>query len=732
MTTVTKHVVCTICDIGCQLRAVADDGKVTKILPHEHPLLAKNICYKGTAAPQIHNHADRLRTPLKRAGRRGENRWEPISYAQAMDEIAERLQTIVDTRGPEALAVSTSNWNTAVENGMGRRFMNLLGTPNWISGVAMCAGNTAAVNKLTYGWFPIGDFPNTDCIVLFGHNPRKHSWTPIYNAINAARERGAQVIVLDPRVSDQAAVADLHLPLRAGTDAAMCLGWLNVIITERLYDEAFVRDWTIGFDELAARVAEYPLERVAQICDVDAELIRKAARIYARAKGAVIPWTPTTDQQVSSTSAIRLQSILRAVCGHLDVVGGEMLGGFSPDFVPESRLEYHEALPAAQRAKQLGADQHPVYTYRAQDLLGDATERVYGYRYANIVMGSYMANPSAVFRAMADGDPYAVKAFFVLGNNALMSYPNQQLVHRALLNQELIVAHELFLTPTAQLADYVLPGDVFTERNNVADTWNWTTRLTVSEQVVPAPGECTSTFQFWRDLAVRMGFEEHFPWKTLDDVLDYRCAPMGKTFAEFASDAVMRAGVPEYRRYRKHGFATPSGKVELRSSILERLGFDPLPYFREPPAVSAEYPFSVFIGVREDPYFQTGQRNIEVLRRRSPAPKTFVHPDDAAEHGLDDGDWARIESAHGGIVAKVSVQPSMKRGHLRVPHGWWFPEVEPDESLSGAFLCNDGMLAADDDAHLDLEQGVPHFKGFPGRITKLDSPPRLPEAVLQG
>jgi anaerobic selenocysteine-containing dehydrogenase len=470
---------------------------------------------------------------------------------------------------------------------------------------------------------------------------------------------------------------------------------------------------------------------VAAITGVDADLIATAARMYATSGPAIIPWTPTTDQQVSSTSAIRLHGILRAICGHLDVVGGETLGGFNPDFIPESRLEMHEALSQAQRDKQLGSDRHPVYTYRAQDLLGDATERVYGYRYANLVMGCYMANPSATFAAMATGDPYAVKAFFVLGNNALMSYPNQQLVHRAMLNQDLIVVHELFMTPTAQLADYVLPGDAFTERNNVNDTWSWTTRLTLSEAAVTAPGECTSAFQFWRDLAVRMGLAEHFPWKTVEDVLDYRCAPSGRTFAELTAETFMHLQLPEYRRYRRTGFATPSGKVELSSSVLAQLGFDPLPYHREPPRPSPEFPYTVFVGVREDPYFQTGQRNIAVLRRRSPSPKTFVHPDDAFREGLVGGEWVRVESAHGSIVAQVEIHETMRAGHLRVPHGWWFPEMGADR-LSGAFLCNDGMLIADDPSMLDAEQGTPHFKGFAGRIVALEGAPDLPPEVLAG
>ena len=482
MTTQTGYSICSICDIGCQVRTESEDGRVTRIIAHDNPLLAKNICFKGVAAPSIHNAPDRLRVPLKRVGERGENRWQEISYEQAMDEIAERLKKVVSEYGPEGMAVSTSGWNTQTTQAADRRFMNLLGAPNWISGVSLCAGNTAAINRLTYGWFPMGDFQNTNCIVLFGHNPKKHSWTPIYNMIEAARARGAKVIVLDPRVSEQAEVADVHLRLRSGTDAAMCLGWLKVIFDEGLYDKKFVAKWCTGFDELKARVDEYPLERVSAITGVDQALIAEAARLYATADGAIIPWTPITDMQISSTSAIRLHSILRAVTGNLDVVGGETLGGFNPDMIPESELALHDVLSDEQKAKQLGYEKHPAYTYRVAEMLKAPTEKVWGYPYADIVMGCHMANPSEVFRAMAYEDPYPIKAFFALGNNALMSYPNQHQIHKAMLNQDLIVAHELFMTPTAMMADYVLPGDAFSERNHIADTWSWTTRLGLSQK----------------------------------------------------------------------------------------------------------------------------------------------------------------------------------------------------------------------------------------------------------
>lgn len=720
-----KYSICSICDIGCQVRTEVKDGQVSRVIAHDNPMLANNICFKGVAAPSIHNHPDRLRKPLKRVGERGEDKWEEISYEQAMDEIAGRLKKIVNQYGPESFAVSTSGWNTQVTYGADRRFMNLLGSPNWTSGVALCAGNTAAVNKLTYGWFPMGDFGNTNCIVLFGHNPKKHSWTPIYNQIEAARARGAKVIVLDPRVSEQAEVADLHLRLRAGTDAAMCLGWLKVIFDEDLYDKDFVRDWCIGFDELKARVDEYPLERVEAITGVDRELIAQAARLYANADGAIIPWTPITDMQISSTSAIRLHSILRAVTGNLDVVGGETLGGFNRGYIPETEIALHEALSAEQKAKQLGFDDHPVYTYRVAEMLKEPTEKVWGYPYADIVMGCHMANPSNLFRAMATEEPYPVKAFFVLGNNALMSYPNQHQILQGMMNQELIVAHEIFMTPTAMLADYVMPGDVFSERNHVADSWSWTTRLSLSQKSVEPGEDISSTYQFWKDLAKRFDFGNRFPWETIEDVIDHRLSRSGRTFADFEKTGFMEMQTPEFRKYRKTGFATPSGKVELSSSILKDLGFDPVPYYREGPALTEDFPYAVFSGVREDPFFQTGQRNIPELRRRCPLPSIFIHPADADKEGLVNGDWVELQTAYGKVTAELAVKDNMKEGHLRVPHGWWYPELRGQVELGGAFISSDAVLCSDDDEFLDYEQGIPHFKGYPGRVVKVEKPAEL-------
>ncbi len=709
----TRPVVCSSCDNFCPVEAKIVDGQVVKVAARKDPFLKDVICVKGAYAPKSFAHPDRLKHPLKRVGERGGNQWARVSWDEALDDIAERLLKIVKTHGSEALAVATSHWNTTVDNGLCRRFMNLLGSPNFVSGVAYCMGNTAAVNRMVYGWYPSADILNSKCIVLFGHNPRRHSWTAEYKMVRVAQSMGAKLIMLDPRKSENAEMADLWLPLRAGTDAAMCLGWLNVILEEKLYDDAFVRDWTVGFDALAERVCKYPLDRVADITGVEPELIAKAARLYATTKPGVIPWSPITDQQVSSTSAIRLHSVLRALTGNLDVQGGERFLPFNSNVVHDTDIECHDALSPEQKAKQLGADEFPVFTYRGLEPYRQPTKRVFGREWANLITGQYMANPTSVFRAMATGEPYPVKAFLSVGNNTLMAFANMQQIYRGLMNQDLIVAHEHMMTPTAQLADYVLPGDAWLERPSMM--------VGVSPAAMAPPGECRSVFDLWTGLSHRMGLGEHFPWPSLEALYDYRLSPCSKTWAEIVDAGVIPQDPYQERKYLQTGFATPSGKVELYSEVLEGFGFDPLPYYREAAQPTDDYPLSLFIGVRDDQYFQTGQRHVPELRARAPEPTAYLNPETAGTCEIERGDWIFVATTHGQVTMRAELRQQMPVGLVRVPHGWWKPESgSGQDHLSGAWTFADAQLTGDDDpALMDVEQGIPHLKGVPCRVTKL-------------
>ncbi|MEO1435043.1 MAG: molybdopterin-dependent oxidoreductase [Bacteroidota bacterium] len=715
-----KKVICASCDVSCSVKAHVQNARVVKVSQSDNPLFKGHICMKGVYAPKGFAHPDRIRYPLKRVGERGSGQWERVTWDEAMTDITARLTSIVDQHGPEAFAVSTSLWNTSTDMGLGRRFMNLLGSPNWISGVALCMGNTAAINRMVYGWYPFPDFQSTNCIVLMGHNPRRHSWVPVYQYIRAAQQRGAKLIVLDPRRSENAEKADVWLPLKAGTDTVMMMGWLNLIIENDWYDKAFVEKYTHGFDQLKVRLKEYPLDRVVEITGVQKDLIYEAAKIYATEGPSIIPWTPITDQQRNSTSAIRLQATLRAICGYLDVPGGERFHGYNPIVIPQSDICMHEALPQKQKDKQLGSDSHPAFTYKGTAALKEPTERVWGRPYADIVMGSYMANPSATFQAMAHGNPYSVKAFFVLGNNALMSYANMQLIYKAMMNQDLIVVQEHIKTPTAQLADYILPGDSWLERPNLFDYFEWHSMLRPSEKAMEAPGECKSTFEFWCDLARRMGFEEYFPWPTIEDFYDYRLSPSGLSFKAFCNTYELHIPPAQFKKYEKTGFATPTGKVELYSTILDDLGFDPLPYFRADPPAPEHFPLKLFTGVREDSFFQTGHRHIPELRKKQPEPQLFLSLADAKTYEVAQGEWVEIESIQGKVRMMVAIRDDMPQGLIRIPHGWWKPETQQGkETLSSAWDLSDAQLCPDHSDYLDREQGIPHFKGIPCKINKL-------------
>ena len=709
----TKSVVCYSCDSFCPLAAKVKDDRVVKVTTRDHPFFKDVICMKGAYAPKSFAHPDRLMKPKKRMGARGEGKWAEVSWDEAMDDIASRLTKVVDQYGPEALAVVSSNANVGNDNGLSRRFMNLIGTPNFISGIAYCMGNTAAVSRMVYGWYPRGDLLNSKCIVLFGHDPRRHSWTLEYKSIRTAQAAGAKLIVLDPRKSENADVADIWLPLRAGTDAAMTLGWLNVIIEEALYDKEFVTKWIHGFDEFAQRVREYPLARVAEITGVEESLIRDAARMYATSGPAAIPWSPITDQQVSSTSAIRLQCALRALTGNLDVKGGEMFSGFNPGVRSDSEIELHDRLPQAQKDKQLGAAEFPVFTYRGMAPMDDKTEEVWGHRYANLVGGCYMANPMAVFKAMADSDPYPVRAFLAMGNNTLMSFANTKRIYEGLMKQDLIVAYEHMMTPTAQLADYVLPGDSWLERPSMM--------VGISDQAMQSPGECKSVVYFWHELARRMGLEDEFPWKTPEQLLDYRLEPGNTTWTEVVSGGGMPQMENPEKKYERTGFATPTGKVELYSTILDDFGFDPLPYYREASPESDEYPLSMFIGLPDDEYYRTGHRHIPELRKRAQDPAFFVNQADLIDLGLEEGDWARVETSTGRMTGRAFIRKGMPKGLVRVPHGWWKPEApEGLAHMSGMWSFSDAQITPDDDPELiDREQGIPHMKGVPCQLKKL-------------
>lgn len=732
MTKETKWAICSTCDINCGVLVNVEDGKVKSIKKNpDHPLTPNSICVKGAHANEYITHPDRLRTALKRVGKRGSGQWEEISTKQALDEIADKMKKLIAEDGPETIG-STYGWSSNA-GAASRRFMNLLGSPNWTWTGYLCLANSTVPSKATYGWWQFPDFEHTNCIVLVGHAPGPQRWTAEYLWIKGALDRGAKLIVIDPRRNSYSDQADIFLQTGVATDSALMLGWIHVIIKEKLYDKDFVENWTVGFKELSERVEEYTPERVSEITGAPADKIAEAARLYATSGPAVIPWGAVPDHHANSTQTLRALAILRAITGNLDVQGGELLMGYHPEIESDDEFELNDRLPVEQRKKMLGIDRYKLLSWEALEKTGPHMERVWGKKYSNQISGGAMAHPASMWEAMKTGKPYRMRALISQCNNTLNSYPNTTHIYEGLMNLDLLVVHDLIKTPTAQLADYVLPATHWLERPNLFNYWDWIPVYQGGQQAVQAPEECLHDWMLWRELGVRLGQGDDWA-ASMEESYDQRLSGAGLTWEKLSSE--LHASAPEggFKKYEKTGFGTPSGKVELYSSIFEELGYDPLPSWIEPPEsfvrkpeLAKTHPLTFFTGMRENYWFHSFGlgRNTPSLRSREPDPRMQIHPDTAYELDLSDGDWAWVENTVGKrIKLRAWLSNDTQPNVVRVPHGWWYPETadsdKPGDALSGIWTSADSVLTQDSDEYCDKEQGNFQLRGLACRVYKVD------------
>ncbi|MEF9876061.1 MAG: molybdopterin-dependent oxidoreductase [Gordonibacter sp.] len=705
----TRYSTCVFCDGGCAVKAEFE-GDCMRVGPADRAFPA--FCSKARLIDEYRLHPDRLTKPLKNVGERGNPSWQEISWDQALDEIAERLHTVVETYGAPAVAFAEMPLNVGF-GGITRRFMSRLGSPNYTAPTALCMGNTAQVHRAAYGWFSLPNWEATDCVVYFGQHRDEERWPAEYLALKGALARGASLIVVDPRETPTAKLATHHLRIRYGTDAALALGWLHVIIEEGLYDRAFVESQCLGFDDLAQRVAAYPPARVAEICGIDEEAVCTTARVYARAHAAIIPWGVVGDMQRNSTSLLQAQCALRAICGFLNT--SERVLGPSVGGVTNAELSRFDWLPADKRALQLGCDTHPLLTFAASSLYREANERA-GVPYEpDILAESCSCDPATLFRAMRGEGPYPVKALFSVANNTTMSYAGQQGIVDAFMGQDLVVVFEHWMTPTACLADYVLPGDMWAERDVLGSAFDVGPGFVAGQAFREPVGACKNWYYVVKGLADRLGFAEDFPWEDEHALYDWRLAPLGVTW-----DDLVRQGGAANELVAIGKFVTPSGSVELKSSVLEQLGFDPLPAYEEPtdPASDGTYPYILFAGSRDRKSYNTNLHQIPSLRAEEPEPRLFINPADTRDEALEEGQWCVVESAYGQVELMVHLDEAQPVGTLRIPHGWWKPEAATSQAkLESACLHNDGMLFPDADWNLDPAQGVPNLRGgIHGRV----------------
>ncbi|MCG8564769.1 MAG: molybdopterin-dependent oxidoreductase [Desulfobacterales bacterium] len=702
---------CGLCHPRCGIRLHLENGKITKVTGDpDHPINRGVICERGRLMPDHVHHPDRLNYPLKRIGEKGMGQWEQISWNQALDEVASKLSQLKEKYGPETLSFThgtgrTYHWDA-------RRFYNIFGSPNMSGANTICMCPSYATEYATYGGMAMGEIMSTECVVLWGTSPHKAEPTGRYPQIVQAQKRGAKIIVIDPRETREAQMADQWLQIRPGTDVALMMCWIRLIIQEDLYDHDFVKNWTIGFEELKTAAASYTSQRVSELTMIPADLIESAARQYATTRPGVILWGYGIDKQgVNSTQAARARAILRAITGNLEVPGGEIfsMGQGMEAVLDTSYLEYHDALSEKQKSKQLGADKYPFFGFPGYEKNLAANQKLpRGYVPPPAAWISSLAHFREVMNAARTGSPYPIKAAITLASNPLLALPNTMNTFEALKSLELYVVMDYYMTPSAALADYVFPASSTVEQSEM---WLTPDFCMACPQGIDPLYERKSSYYFFRGLGNRLGQAEHWPWETIEEVYDHCLTPAGMTFQEL-KDQYGFFGKRIYRQYEKHGFGTPSGKVELSSSIFEDLGAAPLPLYREPewgpkaaPDLTREYPMILMTGSRFMPMYHSEQRQIEKARKKMPDPLVSIHPKTAEKLGLNQGDWAIISTPQGSIRQRVDLTDIVHPDMVDIHHGWWFPEKE-EKDLFGVFESNANVLCPDGEEFCSPEIGA--------------------------
>jgi anaerobic selenocysteine-containing dehydrogenase len=645
---------------------------------------------------------------LKRAGRRGEGRWDRIGWDQAMDEIAGKLSDIREREGPEALATlgGTSHWRDWAT----WRFISQWGTPNFINQGRNCGAGAVIAETAMYGWDTISStfVPGvTKCVVMWGANHAESSpmgWPDLRNAVKAGE---VKLIVVDPRRTKTAEMADLHLALRPRTDGALALGMIRVMIDEGLYDKEFVEKWCVGFDDVCAVASEWTPSRASEITGVPAQQIVDAARMYAAHRPARLSFGVATGQigEGASRSALLCLSIMRAITGNLDVLGGDAM-----DDEPHTLIDYLDNIGFAnlidhprRRRDNVSAGDIPISSVGGYQAFREVMK---GVQPDGSQIAQYMlfTNPPAVYRAVLEGQPYPIRAIVVQNGEPLLNYGGAKMAYEAFTsdNLELLVVMDMWQTPTAQLADYVLPTADFLERPELMMYWGFTRFFTVGQRAVRPRSDRRDDYDLWAALGQRLLDPNDWP-DTVEEMFDRFLAPSGKSFAEWElAEENWHFPDRHFKKYEQHGFATASGKVELVPPFLAQFGIDPLPTYAGPPYARPDvddedaYPLQMVTGSRVLALTASTMRHARRIRAIHPDPLVDIHPETAARYGIEDGDWILIERPEGSIRQRAHLTDGIEINTINVAGYWWDPVRKPGPDLSGVWEANANALVPAD------------------------------------
>jgi thiosulfate reductase / polysulfide reductase chain A len=707
----TYSTTCWECSTCCGALATVRDGRVVEFAPNrEHPYSKGQFCIKGMrGAPGITYGDKRLLYPMRRSGARGEGAWVRISWEEALTEMAERLAAVRQQYGAEAIVGATSGAYFSRSLILALT-MRSIGSPNWMINQDLCGGCRAVSARLTGLNITRGeDIDHTRCALIVGRNSSIAD--PVeWAALKAAKKRGARLIVIDPKRTQAAQLADLWLQPQIGTDAALALALTHVLISEKLYDQAFVTRWCDGFDALAARAAEFAPAVAEGITGVAAEQIVAAARMYADG-----PSTFVSGHGIDAFSAgvqtFRAYHCLLAISGNVDRPGGNLrlrtpkgLRSYGDLLhMPQFRLD------EATERRTIGADKFPLWAGPK------------GWQTA-------CHNPS-VIEAMLTGKPYPVRALYASGVNILVTYPNTRRTIEALRSLDFVAVAAHTLTPTAEYADIVLPKTTTLEEEEVSFMPSGPTVL-FTRALVPPQGEARCEIDIALPLLQKLGERQAItrhvlPWRSQREFNTYLLGESGISMEELERTGYKQVDATPITPTARP-FATRSGKVELYSPVLEELGLDPLPNYtapsrtRLPEAIGQAYPLVLVTGDREKSYHHSRFREQAWAQKVSPDPRLSMHPETARALGLDDGAWVHLEVARGKGACRLRIKLSdaTPRHVVNTGMGWWAPSGPAPER--GALDININA-ALDYDGPYDPISGSSDIRGLACRVTAIDA-----------
>jgi anaerobic selenocysteine-containing dehydrogenase len=574
------------------------------------------------------------------------------SWDEALDTMVSRLQNIKEACGPQAVAVSVGS--IGAENilisAFAQRWRAAFGTPNFFSIEGHCFRARIMARLFTFGTYPLSDPERAACVVLWGHNPDA-SEPPVAAKLHKLQSEGLNIIVIDPRKIPLARKG-IHVPIRPGTDAALALAMINVIIREELYDQAFVREHTTGFDKLKEHAADYMPEKVSEICQVPPSDIYRISRLFAGAKSACIEQgINSLDQHINGFQNSRALAILQAITGNYNRPGAWCRNPFLR--LADLRLPV--------KGEPIGAKEHPLF----RSFWGMTSP-----------YGQQMLLPDAILTEK----PYPVKAMVASGGNPAAAWPDGQKVKEAFGKLDLLAVMDLFMTETTKLAHIVLPVCSSVETLGLAHNYGLTMGIPfvmLSRKLIEPVGESKPDWWIYSELGRRMGYGELFPWNREEDVVAHMLEPSGVTLKQLMEEHPegIMFGERDFEVPKK--FRTPSGKIELHSQSLADMGEDPIPVHKEPtqsPArdhqLAKAYPYILMTGARIPEYTHWQMKHIPGLRKSAPDPVAWINPATAEREGIRDGDRILVETRKGGIRVRAAVTNDMMSGVVSLTHGW--------------------------------------------------------------